>query len=115
MKSQELKDIFSEGTFKGEVKFMEPMSNHTSLKIGGPADIYAAPQDILSLSSMHMHLERKHVPFFPLGGGTNILVRDGGIEGTVISLRSLKKIEPVKEDEESLYLFAEPEHCSRNL
>ena len=107
MKSQELKDIFSEGTFKGEVKFMEPMSNHTSLKIGGPADIYAAPQDILSLSSMHMHLERKHVPFFPLGGGTNILVRDGGIEGTVISLRSLKKIEPVKEDEESLYLFVE--------
>ncbi len=107
MKSQELKDIFSEGTFKGEVKFMEPMSNHTSLKIGGPADIYAAPQDILSLSSMHMHLERKHVPFFLLGGGTNILVRDGGIEGTVISLRSLKKIEPVKEDEESLYLFAE--------
>ena len=107
MKIQELKDIFSEGTFKGEMKFMEPMSNHTSLKIGGPADVYAVPQDVPSLSSMHMHLEKKHVPFFPLGGGTNILVRDGGMEGTVISLRSLKKIEPVKEDNESLYLFVE--------
>jgi UDP-N-acetylmuramate dehydrogenase len=107
MKIQELKDIFSEGTFKGEMKFMEPMSKHTSLKIGGPADVYAVPQDVPSLSSMHMHLEKKHVPFFPLGGGTNILVRDGGMEGTVISLRSLKKIEPVKEDNESLYLFVE--------
>jgi UDP-N-acetylmuramate dehydrogenase len=107
MKIQELKDIFSEGTFKGEMKFMEPMSNHTSLKIGGPADVYAVPQDVLSLSSMQMHLEKKHVPFFPLGGGTNILVRDGGMEGTVISLRALNKIEPVKEDNESLYLFVE--------
>jgi UDP-N-acetylmuramate dehydrogenase len=107
MQNQALKDIFSEWTFKGEVKFVEPMSNHTSLKIGGPADIYAVPQDILSLSTMHTNLASKHVPFFPLGGGTNILVKDGGIEGSVISLRALNNIRTVKEDEEGLHLFVE--------
>ena len=54
---------------------------------------------------MRARLKRRRVPFFPLGGGTNILVRDGGIEGTVISFRSLRKIEPVKEDDENVYLF----------
>jgi UDP-N-acetylmuramate dehydrogenase len=103
--SRELKDIFSEGIFEGEVKFMEPMRDHTSLRIGGPADIFAVPQDILSLSNVRARLERRRVPFFPLGGGTNILVRDGGIEGTVISFRSLRKIETVKEDDENVYLF----------
>ncbi len=103
--SRELKDIFSEGIFEGEVKFMEPMRDHTSLRIGGPADIFAVPQDILSLSNMRARLKRRRVPFFPLGGGTNILVRDGGIEGTVISFRSLRKIETVKEDDENVYLF----------
>lgn len=105
MNSRELKDIFSEGIFEGEVKFMEPMRDHTSLRIGGPADIFAVPQDILSLSNMRARLERRRVPFFPLGGGTNILVRDGGIEGTVISFRSLTKIETVREDDENVYLF----------
>ena len=105
MNSRELKDIFSEGIFEGEVKFMEPMRDHTSLRIGGPADIFAVPQDILSLSNVRARLERRRVPFFPLGGGTNILVRDGGIEGTVISFRSLRKIETVKEDDENVYLF----------
>jgi UDP-N-acetylmuramate dehydrogenase len=103
--SRELKDIFSEGIFEGEVKFMEPMRDHTSLRIGGPADIFAVPQDILSLSNMRARLKRRRVPFFPLGGGTNILVRDGGIEGTVISFRSLTKIETVREDDENVYLF----------
>jgi UDP-N-acetylmuramate dehydrogenase len=103
--SRELKDIFSEGIFEGEVKFMEPMRDHTSLRIGGPADIFAVPQDILSLSNVRARLKRRRVPFFPMGGGTNILVRDGGIEGTVISFRSLRKIETVKEDDENVYLF----------
>jgi len=98
MKSQELKEIFAEGIFDGEVRFMEPMRNHTSLRIGGPADIFAIPRDLLSLINLHMHLTRNHVPIFPLGGGTNILVKDGGIEGAVISFRSFKNIEAIKED-----------------
>ncbi len=107
MKSQGMKDIFSEGLVEGEVRFMEPMRNHTSLRIGGPADIFVVPQTILSLINVWGHLKRNRIPFLPLGGGTNILVRDGGIEGAVISFKAFKKIEPLKEDGENVYLFAE--------
>lgn len=101
------KDIFSEGLFEGEVKFREPMRNYTSLRIGGPADIFAMPQDLSSLKNMHINLRRNKIPFFPLGGGTNILVRDGGIEGAVISLRSFRRTGVLSKDNKYAYLFAE--------
>ncbi len=101
------KDIFSEGLFEGKVKFKEPMRNHTSLKIGGPADIFAMPQDLSSLKNMHINLRRNKIPFFPLGGGTNILVRDGGIEGAVISLRFFRRTGVLSKDNKYAYLFAE--------
>ena len=107
METQNLKDIFSEGLFEDEVRFMEPMKNHTSLKIGGPADIFAMPQDLSSLKNMHINLKRNKIPFSPIGGGTNILVRDGGIEGAVISLRSFRRTGVLSKDNEYMYLFAE--------
>ena len=107
MKSQELKDIFTESLFEGEVKFMEPMRNHTSLRIGGPADIFALPRDLLSLVNLHIYLNRNHIPSFPLGGGTNVLVRDGGVEGAVISLRSFRRIGVLSRDNEHVHLLVE--------
>jgi UDP-N-acetylmuramate dehydrogenase len=104
---QELKDMFSGEVFEGEVRFMEPMRNHTSLKIGGPADIFAIPQNLLSLRNMHINLEKSKIPFLPLGGGTNILVMDGGIEGAVISFKSFKKTDVLSENDEDMYLFVE--------
>lgn len=95
-----MKEILSGDIFEGEVRYTEPMRNHTSLKIGGPADIFTIPRDILSLNRLYAHLARNHLPVFALGGGTNILVRDGGIEGAVISFRSLKKIGTLSEDSE---------------
>jgi UDP-N-acetylmuramate dehydrogenase len=107
MKSQELKDIFTESLFEGEAKFMEPMSDHTSLRIGGPADVFAVPQDLSSLKNLLIILKRKEIPFLPKGGGTNILVKDGGIEGVVISLNSFKRIEVLGEDSEYVNLYIE--------
>jgi UDP-N-acetylmuramate dehydrogenase len=107
MKSQELKDIFYESLFEGEVKFMEPMRNHTSLRIGGPADIFIVPQDLPSLRNIHANLKRNQIPFYPLGGGTNILVKDGGLEGGVISFMSFRRIDVINEDNEEVKLFVE--------
>ncbi len=102
---QELKEIFLENLIEGEVKFMEPMRDHTSLRIGGPADIFAIPRNVPSLINMRMHFKRNDIPFFPLGGGTNILVKEGGMEGAVVSFKSLKQIEPEKEDNGNVCLF----------
>lgn len=107
VKKQKLKDIFSGGSFKGEVKFMEPMKNHTSLKIGGPADVFAMPQDVLSLININTVLKRNKIPVLPLGGGTNILVRDRGIEGVVISSKSFRRIGVVSRDDSYVYVTVE--------
>lgn len=95
------------GTFKGEVRFMELMKNHTSLRIGGPADVFAIPQDLNSLRNMLIAFKEGETPFSPIGGGTNMLVRDGGIEGVVISSRAFRKVETLREDDEYVYLFVE--------
>ncbi len=104
MTGEELKDIIPEILFQGEIKFLEPMSRHTSLRIGGPADIFAAPENVSSLLHLHDYLRRNDVAFFPLGAGTNVLVKDGGITGAVICFSAFRKIAPVAEDDEYVYL-----------
>jgi UDP-N-acetylmuramate dehydrogenase len=104
---ERLEEIFPGDLFKGELRVMEPMSNHTSLRIGGPAEVFAIPHDFLSLKNMLLILKRRGISFLPLGGGTNVLVRDGGIEGVVISLQSFRRIEILNEDEEFVTLFVE--------
>ena len=107
MKIQELKDIFPEGLFEGEVRFMEPMRSHTSLRIGGPADIFAVPRDLSSLINIHKRLRKNGIPAFPLGSGTNLLVKDGGIEGAVISLSFFRRIGVLSQDSEYVHLAVE--------
>jgi UDP-N-acetylmuramate dehydrogenase len=107
MKSQELSDIFADISFEGAVRYMEQMRKHTSLRIGGPADIFIIPGNMDSLVHAYMYLTKSHSPVLPLGGGTNILVLDGGIEGAVLSFTSLQKIEKVKEDGEQVNIEVE--------
>lgn len=72
--------------FKGKVLFNVPMSEHTSLRIGGPADVMAFPQDDADLKNLITFAEDKNFPYQILGNGTNLLVRDGGVRGVVINM-----------------------------
>lgn len=100
-------EIISPDSFSGEVMFGEMMKRHTSLKIGGPADIFVFPQEVISLKNSIVALKKKNIPFMPVGGGTNLLVRDGGIEGVVVSLRDCRRIEVVDDAKELVSLFVE--------
>ncbi len=100
-------EIIPAGSFSGEVRFAEPMKDHTSLKIGGLADAYASPQDAVSLKNVLVQLRKKEIPFLVVGGGTNLLVKDGGVEGVVISLRNSRRIEFVKEEDGMVIFFVE--------
>jgi len=100
-------EIISPASFSGEVMFGEMMKRHTSLKIGGPADIFVFPQEVISLKNSLTALKKKSIPFMPVGGGTNLLVRDGGIEGVVVSLRDCRRIEIVDEAKDLVSLFVE--------
>jgi len=79
-------------TIKGEVRRNEPLSKHTSFRIGGPADVFACPADREDLMSLVRQVRKKGIPSIVLGGGTNLLVRDGGFRGVVISLERLDMI-----------------------
>jgi UDP-N-acetylmuramate dehydrogenase len=68
------------------VRLQEPMRNHTSFRIGGPADIFAAPADAASVCAVIRLCRAEGVPYFIMGNGSNLLVRDGGIRGAVINL-----------------------------
>lgn len=70
---------------KGEVRRDELMLNHTSLRIGGPADFFIVPQSLRDLRIIFK--SKGDTPVFVLGEGTNLLVRDKGIRGIVVSLR----------------------------
>jgi len=95
------------GYYKGEVEFSAPMKNHTNLGIGGPADVVVSPEDPVSLKNIVMLLGRQNIPFFPLGGGTNVLVRDEGIEGVVIKCKAFSRIEVLQETGDHAELFVE--------
>ena len=70
--------------FQGELRLNEPMSKHTTWRVGGPAKQYFIPQDVNDLSSYLSQLNENEAVFW-LGLGSNILVRDGGINGAVIA------------------------------
>jgi UDP-N-acetylmuramate dehydrogenase len=77
---------------RGEVREQEPLAAHTSFRIGGPADYVAFPADRRDLIALLAQVRERGLRFVILGGGTNLLVRDGGFRGVVISLARLAAI-----------------------
>ena len=68
----------------GEIRENEPMSRHTSWRVGGPAEIFFRPGNVQELSQFLQGIDSA-TPVFWLGLGSNLLVRDGGIPGVVIA------------------------------
>lgn len=83
--------------FKGDIKTDEPLSDHTSYAIGGPADVLACPADTEDLSRLLQAIKTRQLPSYILGGGTNLLVRDGGVRGVMINLKRMHAIKIERE------------------
>lgn len=77
---------------RGEYREREPLARHSSWRVGGPADRWYEPADIADLCDFLAQLP-EHEPVTLLGLGSNLLVRDGGIRGTVICTSELGDIE----------------------
>jgi len=77
---------------KGEIRKNELMSKHTSFAIGGPADILASPVDRDDLVMLLKEIRQQGAPYYILGSGTNLLVKDGGFRGVMISLKRMHAI-----------------------
>jgi UDP-N-acetylmuramate dehydrogenase len=74
------------GEIRGEVRFKEPLSFHTSLRIGGPADIFVVPQDVEDIRLALSFADREQLPVEVVGGGNNLLISDRGVRGVVLKL-----------------------------
>jgi UDP-N-acetylmuramate dehydrogenase len=78
-------DLIQE-TVQGRTVLNAPMRELTTLRVGGPADVLIYPADLEDLLRAVAFLTERELPCFPMGNGSNIVVRDAGIRGAVLSL-----------------------------
>lgn len=72
----------------------EPMADHTTFRIGGPADCFLQPENEEQLIQVQRYLGKVGLPFFVLGNGSNLLVSDAGYRGVIIQVgRKMSAIE----------------------
>ena len=82
-----------ESIVSGKVLFNEPMDRHTSIGVGGMADVLIFPGSTEEFSQIIFYLRDCNVPFIPVGNCTNLIVRDGGYRGVLVSLKELTAID----------------------
>jgi len=87
---QALQELLGDG-----VRLDEPMRRHTTLKIGGHADAFAEPASIAGVAALARFCAGARLPLTVVGGGSNLLVRDGGIRGVVLGTGKLRGLELV--------------------
>ena len=81
------KKILKLGISEEKILFDEPMSKHTTFKVGGPAECYMKIDDIKDLRNILKFAKNNDIKITVLGNGSNILVLDKGIEGIVLNIR----------------------------
>lgn len=87
----------------------EPLKQHTSFRVGGPAKVYVVPEDIEELQKLIRFLHEEKLPYDIIGNGTNLLVSDAGVDHVVVEIgRALEGIELLPEanasDEKTYYI-----------
>lgn len=91
------KQILQLGISKENILFDEPMSKHTTFKVGGPAECFIKVDNIQDLRHVLKFAKENQINITILGNGSNVLVLDGGIKGIVINIR-FNKIEMINLD-----------------
>ncbi len=79
--AEKLKEIVGED---GDVRLYEPLSKHTTLRVGGPAQFWVEPRNENAFAELICFSRQENLALFVIGRGSNLLVRDGGIRGVVV-------------------------------
>jgi UDP-N-acetylmuramate--alanine ligase len=79
--AEKLKEIVGQD---GEVRLYEPLSKHTTLRVGGPAQFWVEPRNEQAFAELVQFCRDENLPLFVIGRGSNLLVRDGGVRGVVV-------------------------------
>lgn len=90
---EEIRNKFIQALGAERVIFDEPMSKHTTFRIGGPADVFAMPETYEQIGEILKLCKAEGLPFFVLGNGSNLLVSDKGYRGVIIQMdRNMQEI-----------------------
>ena len=90
---EEMRQKFIEILGNNRVLFDEPMSQHTTFRIGGPADVFVMPENYEQIREVLRLCKEEKLPFFVLGNGSNLLVSDSGYRGVIIQMdRNMEEI-----------------------
>lgn len=84
--------LFNEFYDINDIKIDEKLSEYVNFKVGGPADILLIPNSKEQVIKSIKICKENNIPFYLIGNGSNILVRDGGFRGVVLSLKNVKNI-----------------------
>ncbi|WP_196000889.1 UDP-N-acetylmuramate dehydrogenase [Clostridium sp. 1001271B_151109_B4] len=84
--------LFREFYDANDIKIDEKLSSYVNFKVGGPADILLTPKSKEQVIKSVEVCKKNNIPFYLIGNGSNILVRDGGFRGVVISLKEVSNI-----------------------
>jgi UDP-N-acetylmuramate dehydrogenase len=98
---ESLREIFGQ-----RVRFDEPLAPYTSWKIGGPADAFVTANDEAELADLMRFCLRRRMIWWILGGGSNVLIGDGGVRGIVVRLAGEFATVAVREDGETIIVEA---------
>jgi len=86
LEKKTLADLLADVVGRDNIKIDEPMKNHTSFKVGGPADILVTPANTQMMIEVLDICKKSGVRPFVMGNGTNLVVRDKGIRGVVVKI-----------------------------
>jgi len=82
------------GSISGDIRFKEPLSVHTSLRLGGPADVFIVPENIDDIRHALCFAAREQMPVTVVGSGSHLLVTERGFRGVVLKLNgALRRVE----------------------
>lgn len=84
--NERIKDMFVNLLGENKVQTDEPMSRHTTFRIGGPADYFLTPSSAQEVKEIIRICKEEKLPYFILGNGSNLLVSDNGYRGVIIQL-----------------------------
>lgn len=102
MAISDLKPIFKD--VKGKIFWSEPLSRHTTFRVGGPADVLFYPKSVSELAAVFSRVIQKQIPYFILGQGSNLLFPDEGFQGVIFNLSHFDQIEVLSKDETAVWV-----------
>lgn len=92
-RNQKFEDRLKEILSAEQIRYMEPMKEHTTFRIGGPADYFLLPRTKEEVKEVVLCCRSEDMPFYIVGNGSNLLVSDSGYRGVVIQIsRSMSQI-----------------------